>query len=225
MDKTKIAVKIFDNCAQQYQDKFMGLELYHDSLDLFCASIEKENAAVLDIACGPGNISKYLLEKRPGFKILGIDLSAKMIELARLNNPAAEFQVLDCRVIGQLGQKYDAAVCGFGLSYLSKEEALKLMREVAGLRRSGGVFYLSTMEDDYRKSGFKGSSSGGEEKMYIHYHQADYLTEALRENGFEIMDLQRKAYPEPDGASTTDLLVVAKKTDERATVIASTPPS
>ena len=211
MDKTKIAVKIFNNCAQQYQDKFMALELYHDSLDLFCTFIEQENATILDIACGPGNITRYLLELRPGFKILGIDLSAKMIDLARLNNPDAEFQIMDCRDIGQLGSQFDAAVCGFGLPYLSKEEALGLIREVAGLLRPGGVFYLSTMEDDYSRSGWKGPSSGGQAKMYIHYHQADYLTEALRENGFEVLDLQRKVYPAPDGVATTDLLIIAKR--------------
>lgn len=211
MDKTKIAIEIFDNCARQYQDKFMSLNLYRESLDLFCAAVETENAEVLDIACGPGNIAKYLLAKRPGFKILGIDLSAKMIELARLNNPAAEFQIMDCRDIGQLGRQFDAAVCGFALPYLSKEEALKLIRDVARLLRPGGVFYLSTMEGDYSQSGWKGSSSGGAAQMYIYYHQADYLTEGLKENGLEVLGLQRKVYTAPDGEATTDLLVLAKK--------------
>lgn len=209
MDKTKIAVEIFDNCAQQYQDKFMDLSLYHDSLDLFCACVEKEKAEILDMACGPGNITKYLLQKRPDFNILGIDLSPNMLRLARLNNPTAEFQIMDCQAVGKMNREFDAAVCGFGLPYLSREEAVQLIRDVAGRLRPGGAFYLSTMEDDYSKSGFKGPSSGGGAQMYIYYHQADYLTQALEDNGFEIVGLQRKAYPAQDGA--TDLLIIASR--------------
>ena len=211
MDKTKIAVQIFDDNAQLYQDKYMNLELYHESLDLFCTTVKTRNARVLDIACGPGNIAKYLLDKRLDFQILGTDLSEKMVELARHNNPAAEFQVMDIRDVRQLAHPCHAAVCGFGLPYLSKEEALALIRDVAGLLMPGGVFYLSTMEDDYSKSGLKSPSSGGPVQMYIHYHQADYLTEGLKRNGFEIIDLRRKIYPAPDGSTTTDLLIIAKK--------------
>jgi hypothetical protein len=67
------------------------------------------------------------------------------------------------------------------------------------------------MEDDYSKSGFKGPSTGGPDKMYIFYHQADYLTDTLKENGFKIIDLQRKDYTEPNGTLTTDLFILAKK--------------
>jgi ubiquinone/menaquinone biosynthesis C-methylase UbiE len=70
MDKTKIAVKIFDSSAHVYQDKFMNVDLYRESLDLFCDTIVKENASVLELACGPGNVTKHLLQKRPDFKIL-----------------------------------------------------------------------------------------------------------------------------------------------------------
>jgi 2-polyprenyl-3-methyl-5-hydroxy-6-metoxy-1,4-benzoquinol methylase len=211
MDKTKITIAVFDQCAKEYQDKFMEMDLYHESFDLFCESIEKENAEILEIACGPGNITKYLLKKRPDFIILGIDLSPKMIELAKVNNPSAEFQIMDCRDIYKINKTYDAVMCGFCLPYLSKEDSLKLIRDVSGLLKFNGVFYLSTMEDEYSKSGFKVSSSGGERALYIHYHQSDYLTKALKESGFEIIDLSRKDYPEQNESSEKDLIIISKK--------------
>ena len=67
MDKSKQAAELFDHFAKAYQDKYMDLSLYHDSLDLFCRSITKKEADVLDIACGPGNITHYLLKKAPRF--------------------------------------------------------------------------------------------------------------------------------------------------------------
>ncbi len=211
MDKTKIAIEIFGDWAQQYQDKFMDLDLYHHSFDRFCELITTPNAQVLELACGPGNITSYLLRKRPDLKILGTDLSPKMLNLAKANNPAAEFKILDCRQIGQLETKYDAVMCGFGLPYLSKEEAIKFIQDTAVLLKDGGILYLSTMEDDYEKSGFKSPSSGGSKQLYVHYHQADYLTGALEESGFAIMELTRQKYPETDGSETTDLILLARK--------------
>ena len=211
MDKTKIVIALFDKYAIQYQEKYMDLGLYNDSFELFCKTVERENAEILEIACGPGNITKYLLRKRPDFKILGIDLSSRMIELAKINNPSAEFQIMDCRNIDKICKKYDAVMCGFCLPYLSKEEALKLISDVSLLLKSNGILYISTMEDDYNKSGWEGSSSGGNEKMYIHYHQADYLTKALIENGFKILDLQHLESPGDHKASAKDLVMLAKK--------------
>jgi 23S rRNA G2069 N7-methylase RlmK/C1962 C5-methylase RlmI len=46
-------------------------------------------------------------------------------------------------------------MCGFCLPYLSKEEAVKLIRDAAAILNPDGVFYISTMEDDYSKSDFK----------------------------------------------------------------------
>lgn len=209
MDKTKMAIDVFDKRANEYQARFMDVGLYHDTFDLFCNSITKENAEILELACGPGNITRYILNKRPDFNILGIDLAPNMIELAKRNNPTASFQCMDCRDIHLLGKKYDAVMCGFCLPYLSKEESVQLINDVYNLLESNGLLYISTMEDDYAKSGLERSSSG--DQMYIHYHQADYLTQALRENGFKIIEMQRIEYPKQDGSKTTDLVIIAGK--------------
>jgi ubiquinone/menaquinone biosynthesis C-methylase UbiE len=211
MDKTKIAIAAFNNCAKRYQDKFMEMDLYHDTFDLFCAAIKKKNATVLELACGPGNITKYLLRKRPDFRILATDLSENMLELAARNNPTAEFQLLDCRAIANLEKKYDAVLCGFGLPYLSKAESLTFIHDVYEILNPNGVFYISTMEGDASKSGFKRPSSGEGDEIYIHYHQADYLIDSLTGNNFEILELIRKDYPEEKDATIKDLILLAKK--------------
>jgi ubiquinone/menaquinone biosynthesis C-methylase UbiE len=204
MDKTKIAVDIFNKLAQHYQDKFMDVSLYTNTFDLFCESITKENAEVLELACGPGNITKYLLNKRPDLQLLGTDLAPNMIQLAKQNNPQAEFQLLDCREILSLNKKFDALMCGFAFPYLSKGEAVKLIDDAAQILNPGGVIYISTMEDDYNKSGWKKGSTGDE--IFMHYHEAGYLTKALNENGFAMIDLQRLRQDD-----VVDLVLIARK--------------
>src|ERR1043165_1092851 len=101
MDYNEMAVNVFDRCAQDYQAKFMDVQQYSRSLDIFCAQVKKD-AGILELACGPGNITKYLLQKRPDLEILGTDLAPNMLELAKQHNPQAIFQLMDCRDIGKL---------------------------------------------------------------------------------------------------------------------------
>jgi ubiquinone/menaquinone biosynthesis C-methylase UbiE len=209
--RLKETIETYNKAAKQYQEKFMEMDLYNDTFDRFCSLVKKENATVLEIATGPGNVTRYLKSKRPDFKILGIDLAPKMIELAKINNPEAEFMVMDCKDIGTLNQKFDAVVCGFCMPYLSKEEVNKVIKDVADLTKPTSIFYLSTMENDYTNSGFETTSFSGTDRVFIYYHQADYLKDCLTENEFSIVDIQRKQYPEPDGTFLTDLIIIAQK--------------
>ncbi len=207
MDHNKTAVAVFDKLASLYQDRFMDVSLYHDSLDLFCKEMP-QNAALLELACGPGNITKYLLEKRLDLKIMGTDLAPQMIELAKVNNPTAHFELLDLRKIAQLDKRFHGLVCGFGLPYLSKDEAIQFIADTDRLLHPEGLLYLSTMEDDNDQSRWQKGSTGDE--IFTYYHEAAYLTEALEKNGFRLRETFRKKYLHNE-QNTTDLIIIAKK--------------
>lgn len=209
MDNSEKAAEIFNRHAMQYAEHFMGFDNYNFSFDVFCNAIEKQGASVLELACGPGNITRYLLSKRPDLQILATDLAPNMLELAKKHNPSIETKVLDCRKFLSLNKKFDAIMCGFGLPYLTKEEAKQFIRDASEVLNSHGVLYLSTMEDDNKNSTFKTGSSG--EAIYMNYHEAVYLTETLKKNGFEILDLQRKDFTNHDGSIAIDLMIVAVK--------------
>lgn len=117
---------------------------------------------------------------------------------------------MDCRNISTISHKFDAVMCAFGLPYLSKEESRKLISDAHLLLNPGGVLYISTMEGDYARSGFETTSFSGQNRVFIYYHQEKFLTDCLRDTGFEIVDLQRKDYPEPDGTFLTDIILIAK---------------
>ncbi|HWV66389.1 class I SAM-dependent methyltransferase [Chitinophaga sp.] len=209
MDKLQQVISLFDKRATLYQERHMDVSRYHASFDLFCNSIPEQGAAVLEIACGPGNITRYLLQQRPDFHLLGIDLAPNMLELAHTNNPQAAFQLMDARDISRLGKTFEGIMCGFCLPYLSREGAEKLIADAAGLLTPGGVLYISTMEDEYAKSGF--FHTDGNDEFYMYYHEAGYLENALKENGFELIALQREQYPAADGSNTTDLILIARR--------------
>jgi len=208
MDKTKQAVAIFDKLADRYQEKFMDVSLYQVALNVFCENLTVPNAQILDTACGPGNVTKYLLTKQPSLHVLGTDLSPAMLALAKINNPTAEFQILDSRKLMDLRKNFDGIICSFCLPYLSKNEAICFIADSAQHLNTNGLLYISTMEDDNRKSGIEKSSSGDE--MFMNYHEAEYLLKALTDKGFKVLHQQRQSYSY-NQKEVTDLLLVAQK--------------
>lgn len=208
MDKNQNAVSIFNKLAEHYQQKFMDVNLYADTLDLFCERIPSKNASILEIACGPGNITKYLLNKREDYRILATDLAPNMIKLAKINNPAAEFQLLDCRNIITLNKTFDGIMCGFCLPYLCEDETAQLIKNVSNMLNSHGVFYLSTMEDEYEQSALKKGSTGDE--IFIHFYTEDFLTKHLLLNNFNILNITRKNTQASDGTEVIDLIILAQ---------------
>ena len=212
-EKMKViqAAEAFDKSAKIYQDRSMDVSLFAGTFDFFCDHLTGDDAAILDIACGPGNIIKYLLDRNPAYKILGIDLSPNMLDLARINNPSAWFQLMDCREIGTIKQRFDGITCGFCLPYLTLEETRRLIADVSSLLIPGGIFYLSTMiEDEITKSRFQTSSSG--DQVYVNYHREDDLTRALLDNNFEVISSNHFSSPDRDGVMLTDLVLIGKVT-------------
>lgn len=210
INPTDLAKQLFNHFAEQYQRQFMDVSAYRKGLDLLCETIA-EDSVVLELGCGPGNITQYLLKQKPTLNILGTDIAPNMLELARTNNPTAQFMTLDCRKLLHLNKAFAAVVCGFCLPYLSKEEAAQLIADARKTLHKGGLLYLSTMEGDYSKSGLKSPSTGGDLQAYIYYHQAAFLQQCLAENGFEEMHLQRIQSTATDGQGVTDLILMARK--------------
>lgn len=182
MNHYQVTFETWNKLASLYEEKFMHLDLYNETYDQFCQSIEKNNATILDIGCGPGNISKYLLTKRPDWQLHGIDIAPTMIELAQKNNPTASFEVLDSRNILQLNKKFDGIMCGFCVPYLTPEDCVQMIADAAKLLHTNGTIYLSFVPGDPAKSGFQTGSTG--DKSYFHFYTNEFLIDALLANEF-----------------------------------------
>lgn len=208
MEHSKFSSDIFDKHARLYQQKYSHLTMYDETYDRFCELLTKKGARVLDAACGPGNVARYLLERRPDFELVGVDLAPRMIELAREAAPRARFAVHDCRELPELGT-FDGIACAFGLPYLSGEEVVQFIADAANVLTPGGVFYLSTMEGKHEDSGFQGTSTG--DKVYINYHSEAQLVSALVSSGFSIAGVRRMPSPGSAPRETQDLFIIAVK--------------
>ncbi len=132
-----------------------------------------------------------------------------MIDLARLNNPTANFEVMDIRELDKLNSKFDAIICGFGIPYLSQSDCSKLIGDCNKLLVNNGVLYLSFVEGDYDKSSFQVGSTG--DRMYFYFHSLDVLKKDLIVHSFEIIELLHKKFERAKGVEEIHTILIVKK--------------
>jgi len=211
MENFALSVQRFDEFAEEYACRFDNVNGYLVHLNHFCNLIKADNPRILELACGPGNVTSFLKNRFPESRILGIDLAPKMIEIARNQLPDVDFRVMDVRDISGLDGTFDAVMCSFCLPFLSKDDAAKLIADCAARLVSEGVLYVSTMEGNEERAGFETTSFSGDAEIYFNYHRQADLERAFVQSGFEIRQVKFQDYIEPDGSATIDMIFIAVK--------------
>ncbi len=208
MDRYKETFDSWNKVAQLYHDKFMNLDLYNESYDTFCDAVTTENPLVLELGCGPGNITRYLLSKRPDFRIEAIDVAPNMIQLAQQNISDADFKVMDVREIHTIQKQFNAIIGGFCIPYLSETDVSKLVADCNRLLVHGGILYLSFVAGDYNDSGYQKGSSG--DRTYCYFHGLESIRKTLEKQEFTVKNLMTVKYPRKEIIEIHTMIISAK---------------
>jgi len=211
MENFDVSVQRFDEFAEEYASRFDNVSGYIKQLTNFCTLIKSDNPAILELGCGPGNITRFLKNSFPESLILAVDLAPKMVEIAQKALPDVDFRVMDVRDISTLDGPFDAVMCSFCLPFLSKSDTAQLIVDCAAHLDSGGVLYVSTMEGNEDRAGFETTSFSGDAEIYFNYHRQADLEQAFAQSSFEIRQIKLQDYIEPDGSATTDMIFIAVK--------------
>ncbi|MBD2781718.1 class I SAM-dependent DNA methyltransferase [Xenorhabdus szentirmaii] len=113
--------------------------------------------SVLDLACGYGYFGREL-HQRGASKVVGIDISEKMIELAKakskLHGDNIEFYVQDVSKM-ELGEKFDIIIAAFLFHYAQSTEELESMFQAVAhhLKPSGKLIAYMASPDYELKNG------------------------------------------------------------------------
>jgi SAM-dependent methyltransferase len=71
MDAYQTTFETWDKLAELYYEKFSAIRIYDETYNHFCSLLTKQHSTVLEIGCGPGNVTRYLLDHRPDLQITG----------------------------------------------------------------------------------------------------------------------------------------------------------
>jgi len=97
------------------------------------ARIQADPRTVVDLGCGPGNLTALLAARWPDAEVRGVDSSAEMIASAQRDVPDLDFEVADLREWLARGERADVVVSNATLQWLPDHvELLPALSEAAG---------------------------------------------------------------------------------------------
>jgi trans-aconitate 2-methyltransferase len=105
-------------------------------VDLLARVDAADPATVVDLGCGPGNLTALLVERWPGARVVGLDSSAEMIEKARATTPAVDFLVADLRDWATGADQVDVLVSNATLQWVPGH--LELLPDLVARVNPGG---------------------------------------------------------------------------------------
>ena len=132
----------------EHADRFdEGVAGYHRQF-LGAAAID-EAATVLDVGCGSGQATRDAARRAPGGSALGVDLSSRMIDLARRRAaseqvPNVTFQQADAQVHQFPERAFDVAMSRHGSMFFG--DPVAAFSNIARALRPGGRLVLLTWQ-------------------------------------------------------------------------------
>lgn len=133
----------YDTVATEYAEA-MRDELDAKPLDraLLSAVVEMARGGrVADIGCGPGHVTAHLAAL--GADVIGLDLSASMVEIARADHPGVEFAVESMTRLGLEDSSLAAAVLMYSIIHLTPADRDQAIAELRRVLRPGGIALIS----------------------------------------------------------------------------------
>jgi len=126
-------------------------EIYHRLRDnqKFIPQLEQlsellpSSGQVLDAGCGVGKPTSEFLTKR-GFNVTGVDISKKMIDLAKVNVPDARFYQRNILTLDFPDSTFDGVVCVYTLWHIPRMNHPTIIRNLHRMLKDDGILVLNT---------------------------------------------------------------------------------
>lgn len=188
-DEARVA---YDLVAEDYAALLEGelakLPLERALLTAFVELVDSaEGGPIADLGCGPGRIAGFL--NRAGADVRGIDLSPRMVEVARRDHPGVAFDVASLSALPYRDGELAGALAWYSLIHVPQELQDRVFAEFARVLRPAGLLLLA----------FQIAQSGDEDVVHLrraYGHELDLRTRRqspdrvkrrLAETGFALL--------------------------------------
>jgi ubiquinone/menaquinone biosynthesis C-methylase UbiE len=193
----------YDAVASAY-DEELGDELDHKPLDraLLTSFVElAANGTIADVGCGPGHVTRFLAARHK--PVIGIDLSPRMITIAKRHAPTLAFAVGSMTELPVPDNAWTGAIAFYSIIHFNCDERALACRELARTIRSGGwllvAFHVDSAEFAAGDMNHITTWFGESVDIDGHFLDPDVVARDVEAAGFTIMStLIRQPWPDAE---------------------------
>lgn len=135
MDKQDGFVDMWDNWSKRRA----GVPVYDDWLESYIPIINKKKEdEILDLGCGIGADTKYLIEK--GFNVLSCDFSKEALESIKFNISNCKTMYLNMLEKFPLkDESFSIVIADLSLHYFDNNSTMQIMKEIKRILKRDGI--------------------------------------------------------------------------------------
>ncbi|MFZ3044072.1 MAG: class I SAM-dependent methyltransferase [Minisyncoccia bacterium] len=166
-------------------------------------------ARVLDVGCGSGVKSKYLSDR--GFSVIGIDISDKLLDIAKREASGVEFRELSMLDLDAMHETFDGVFAQASLLHIPKKDVGTVVKKMVERLAPNGLLYIAvkeTREDKPEEEMKKENDYGYEYERFFSYFTLPELENYMTDAGLEIISTLRN--PSPSG-KTVWLQIIGRR--------------
>lgn len=175
-------LQTYEETASQYAQNSKDLHPHEES-KRFLSLLSGDT--ILDIGCGAGRDAKVFTDR--GYKVLGIDYSSAMIDLARNNAPRATFLQADLKTL-TLQTTFDGAWANVSLLHLPKSELLPALKNLHTHLSPNAILYIKLKEGTGEHLEPDTRYPSAPHKFYAYYTIPELQT-LLPQANFTVLDI------------------------------------
>ncbi|MDO8682219.1 MAG: class I SAM-dependent methyltransferase [Armatimonadota bacterium] len=186
------SLKSFEDYGTEYYEETHQNWFKKPNIALFKAiskaiAYHKQDATVLDVGCGRGDLLKYLRRENPSLSLTGIDLIS--------NEPVDGIEFLQTDILTtDMHQRYDVV-----MSFLAIEHVVDIQKFVSRLREmcvTDGIIILTTLNDRsvlyesakmLRRLGYKAAHDRLYSQHHLNHFNVSSLKRLMKANGCSIV--------------------------------------
>ncbi|MFI2410754.1 class I SAM-dependent methyltransferase [Streptomyces sp. NPDC018947] len=140
------AAAVFDALGADYEKAFAGSAAHRRSLERLLGRLAP-GSRVLDVGSGTGRPTAETLAAA-GHRVVGVDVSPVMVDLAARQVPAVSFRCADIRDVPLEDGSFDAVCVYFSLLQLDRREQADVVGRLVRALAPGGHLVLATVPLD-----------------------------------------------------------------------------
>jgi len=198
----------YNRIAEDWHRDHTSDDWWMEGTDAFIKELSL-GAHVLDVGCGSGVKSEYLIAH--GFKVTGIDISDKLLEIAKREIPEAEFKVLSMTDLDSMSETFDGVFAQASLLHIPKKDVGEVVKKMSRRLNPSGFLYIAVkeaFEGTPEEEILKENDYGYEYERFFSYFTMTELEQYLTEAGLKVISKMRNSSP---SGKTVWLQIIGQK--------------